>query len=161
MRSFIAATALFAGLSMAATTTTLKTEVQTITSCGPSVTNCPATIKAALATGASSPAASLTSTVYSYEVVTITSCAPTVTNCPARVSTNTYAVSTTVIPAPTPKVNLGNGTAATGGYASGSGTYNMPAPTGAYKGPSFTGGAASLSAGAALAGVGAVAALFL
>lgn len=117
MRFAIVASALFAGLVAAApaiTETVHSTAVETITSCGPEVTNCPAR-SASAATSApvvptsapvvaavqntTAPAAGpSTVTLYSTQAVTITSCGPEVTNCPARTSQSSWVVGTTVIP---------------------------------------------------------------
>jgi len=109
------------------TSTVYATSVYTITSCAPTVTNCPARIGqvtteiislyttycpvAASATAAHSTPAPYssaaaggysTSTVYSTATVTISKCHPDVTNCPFTTapvtSVKTYAVSTTVVP---------------------------------------------------------------
>ncbi|CAK7230126.1 hypothetical protein SCUCBS95973_007465 [Sporothrix curviconia] len=95
---FAAAAIFFAGAVMAGTevaeSTVYSTEYQTITSCAPDVTNCPARTSTKV-----HPLT--TSTVFSTTVHTITSCAPEVTNCPARstvYSTEVVAVSTTICP---------------------------------------------------------------
>jgi hypothetical protein len=95
---FAAAALFFAGAVMAGTevaeSTVYSTEYQTITSCAPDVTNCPARTSTKV-----HPLT--TSTVFSTTVHTITSCAPEVTNCPARstvYSTEVIAVSTTICP---------------------------------------------------------------
>ncbi|KIH92995.1 hypothetical protein SPBR_03196 [Sporothrix brasiliensis 5110] len=96
---FAAAALFFAGAVMAGTespaeSTIYSTEYQTITSCAPEVTNCPARTSTKV-----HPLT--TSTVFSTTVHTITSCAPEVTNCPARstvYSTEVVAVSTTICP---------------------------------------------------------------
>ncbi|PSK60215.1 hypothetical protein C1H76_9071 [Elsinoe australis] len=95
-------------------------------------------------------------------VVTITTCGAAVTNCPARTETQ-VATSTYVYPAGTAGALYPSACATGGNCAFGTGaiTYNVPQPTGGYKGPNFTGGAGQMKAGAALAGVGAVAALLL
>lgn len=94
--------AVFAGLLATAVATEVQstvyaTEQVTITSCAPTVTDCPAR-----STGVSSVVHSFTqSTIYSTEYETITSCAPEVTNCPAEstvVSSSSYSVSTTLAP---------------------------------------------------------------
>lgn len=96
--------AVFAGLLATAVATEVQstvyaTEQITITSCAPTVTDCPAR-----STEVSSKVHSFTqSTVYSTEYETITSCAPEVTNCPAEstvVSSSSYSVSTTLAPIP-------------------------------------------------------------
>ncbi|KAF2219792.1 hypothetical protein BDZ85DRAFT_41199 [Elsinoe ampelina] len=105
----------------------------------------------------------ITVTASSTTVVTITTCAAAVTDCPARLVTQT-ATTTYVYPAGTPGALYPSACATGGACAFGTGgvvTYNVPQPTGAYRGPSFTGGAGQMKAGAALAGVGAVAALLL
>ncbi|KAB5558640.1 hypothetical protein GE09DRAFT_1120139 [Coniochaeta sp. 2T2.1] len=94
-----AAVALFAGAVMAESiqSTVSTTEYFTVTSCGPTVTDCPASSTVTK----SSVYPLTTSTVYATTVKTITSCAPTVTNCPAHstvVVTETNAISTTVCP---------------------------------------------------------------
>ena len=101
---FAAAAVFFAGAVMAGTevaeSTVYSTEYQTITSCAPDVTNCPARTSTKVHP-------MTTSTVFSTTVHTITSCAPEVTNCPARstvISTEIVAVSTTICP-----VTAGNG----------------------------------------------------
>lgn len=113
------------------TSTVYATSVYTITSCAPTVTNCPAKIGkvttdiislyttycpvSATETSAGvsyTPAPSVpagpytTSTVYSTETLTISKCHPDITNCPyttAPVTTvRSYPVSTTVCPVTTP-----------------------------------------------------------
>lgn len=119
---FAAAALFFAGAVMAGTesaaeSTVYSTEYQTITSCAPDVTNCPARTSTKV-----HPLT--TSTVYSTTVHTITSCAPEVTNCPARstvYSTEIVAVSTTICPV-----------TATGG--GGKGYYNTTVNTHTYGG---------------------------
>jgi len=184
MRFEIAAAALIAGFAAAApqaagtapaagqvTSTIMVTDLVTITSCAESVTSCPArTSTNVYAVTTVLPVLSqITSTIMKTDVITITSCAATVTDCPARTSTTSYAVVTTIPVVAKPGLSTGtpNNAAASGNcpaggcaYGSGSQTYHMPSATG-YNGPSFTGAANSLNAGAALAGVGAVAALFL
>jgi hypothetical protein len=86
------------------TSTIYDTKTYTITSCAPTVTNCPAghvtTETVAVATTVCPVTEQYTvSTVYSTKVHTITSCAPTVTNCPVgHVTTETVPVSVTVCP---------------------------------------------------------------
>lgn len=96
--------AVFAGLLATAVATEVQstvyaTEQITITSCAPTVTNCPAS-----STAVTSSVHSFTqSTVYSTEYETITSCAPEVTNCPAEstvVSSSSYIVSSTLVSVP-------------------------------------------------------------
>lgn len=211
MRSFIA-TALFAGLAVAVPAVTdvvYTTETMTITSCAPTVTNCPAdstvlTTKVYPVTSA--PASLSTSTVYQTDEITITSCAADITDCPARVSTTSYAVSTTVVPWNTPVAKLGPGSspavapypmsgswvagpaapsgtapappkkvwgtagaAAASGHGAGAhGAYTAGAAAATGTGSStwapdaiYTGAASHMNAGAALAGVGAIAAFIL
>lgn len=99
MRSAVAAIVL-AGAVMANSdhkSTVYSTEYFTVTSCGPTVTNCPASSTVVH----SSVYPLTTSTIYSTQYKTITSCAPTVTKCPAGstvVVTETVPVSTTVCP---------------------------------------------------------------
>ncbi|TPX11183.1 uncharacterized protein E0L32_001001 [Thyridium curvatum] len=108
------AAALFAGAAMAAQaasdsqSTVYSTDYVTVTSCGPTVTDCPASSTKVY----SSSYPVTTSTVYSTTVRTITSCGPTVTNCPAHstvVVTEEVPVSTTVCPVTTK--GYGNSTA--------------------------------------------------
>jgi hypothetical protein len=85
------------------------TETDTITSCGPTITNCPANATP-YATPAAETSASpettaapvyTTSTVYSTTEIVVTSCAPTVISCPAEstvVVTSTIALYTTICP---------------------------------------------------------------
>ncbi|KAM0326248.1 hypothetical protein ACHAQA_006845 [Verticillium albo-atrum] len=99
------------------TSTVYATNVYTVTSCAPEVTNCPAgphvtTETVALYTTVCpvtevqseqpkpTPTEWTTSTVYTTNVRTITSCAPEVTDCPnaPHVTTETIAVSTTICP---------------------------------------------------------------
>lgn len=113
--------AVFAGLLATAVATEVQstvyaTEQITITSCAPTVTDCPAR-----STQVSSKVHSFTqSTVYSTAYETITSCAPEVTNCPAEstvVSSTVYSVSTTLAGIPetsvTPEVPAGTPSAGT------------------------------------------------
>ncbi|WYZ46073.1 hypothetical protein EsH8_IX_000298 [Colletotrichum jinshuiense] len=97
--------------------TTYKTNIVTVTSCGPEVTNCPArsttvltqvvpTVIPAVPTTAEAekPVPVTTEvpaviTTYKTNIVTVTSCGPEVTNCPARSTTVLTQVVPTVIPA--------------------------------------------------------------
>ncbi|KAJ9161153.1 hypothetical protein NKR19_g2559 [Coniochaeta hoffmannii] len=77
--------------------TVWSTEYHTITSCGPTVTDCPAS--STVIKTSSYPLT--TSTVYTTTVKTVTSCAPEVTNCPAHSTvlvTETKPLYTTVCP---------------------------------------------------------------
>lgn len=89
--------------------TVYLTETDTITSCGPTVTNCPANatpyVTPAAETSASPETTAApvytTSTVYSTTEIVVTSCAPTVISCPAEstvVVTSTIALYTTICP---------------------------------------------------------------
>lgn len=86
------------------TSTVYDTKVYTVTSCAPTVTNCPVghvtTETVGVYTTVCPVSEELTvSTVYTTDVHTITSCAPTVTNCPVgHVTTETVVVGTTVCP---------------------------------------------------------------
>ncbi|RDW79847.1 hypothetical protein BP6252_04485 [Coleophoma cylindrospora] len=101
------------------TSTVRETLTYTITSCAPTVTDCPARIGSvttetvdlyttvcpidsySTAPVSTSVPELTTSTVYTTKVYTITSCAPTVTNCPAKlgsVTTETVVAYTTVCP---------------------------------------------------------------
>lgn len=103
---YTAAAIAFAGAAMAhghsaeeAESTVFSTQYFTVTSCAPTVTNCPA--RSTVVTSSVVPMT--TSTIYTTKVSTITSCAPTVTNCPAAsgtpiIVTETEAISTTVCP---------------------------------------------------------------
>jgi hypothetical protein len=105
---FTATAVAFAGAAAAANSTVLSTDYITVTSCAPTVTNCPAA-----STTVSSKVYEVTpSTVYTTTVKTITSCAPEVTNCPGKsgyVVTETIPVSTTWCPVTGTK-SWGNGT---------------------------------------------------
>jgi hypothetical protein len=107
-----AAVAVFAGAVMAESiqSTVYSTEYHTVTSCGPTVTDCPAS-----STKVHTSVYPLTtSTVYSTTVKTITSCAPTVTNCPAHstvVVTETIPVSTTICPVTASSTKYSNSSA--------------------------------------------------
>ncbi|KAH0428387.1 beta-endoglucanase [Colletotrichum camelliae] len=98
--------------------TTYKTNIVTITSCPPTVTNCPIGKETTIITSEVIPATTVEGekpvpvttqapdvpivlTTYKTEVHTITSCAPTVTNCPVGKETTivTSAVITTTAPA--------------------------------------------------------------
>lgn len=99
--------------------TVYSTNVVTVTSCGPTVTDCPA----ASTVVSSEVIPYTTSTVFSTTTYTVTHCAETVTNCPGDktvVVTETIPVSTTVCPVseviPTP----------TGGHPWGNGTHPHP-----------------------------------
>jgi len=101
-----AAATVVAGAALAAASykpdsTVYSTDYVTITSCAPTVTDCPAE-----STVVSSTVIPLTtSTVYSTKVYTVTDCPDTVTHCPADatvVVTETVPVSTTVCPVSTP-----------------------------------------------------------
>ncbi|KAF4637126.1 hypothetical protein G7Y89_g965 [Cudoniella acicularis] len=104
--------------------TVYQTTIYTITSCAPTVTNCPALIgklttvtipaytticpvspaptQPSVSTGIPTKTSSVTiSTVYATSVYTVTSCAPTVTNCPAligKLTTVTVPLYTTICP---------------------------------------------------------------
>lgn len=99
---FAVATVAFAGAVLAQGTdepqsTVFSTEFFTITSCAPTVTNCPA--RSTVVTSSVVPMT--TSTVFSTTTRTITNCPDTVTHCPAHSTqtvTETVAVSTTVCP---------------------------------------------------------------
>ncbi|KAJ4304399.1 hypothetical protein N0V88_002012 [Collariella sp. IMI 366227] len=98
MRFALTAVALAgAVLAEEAKSTFYSTEYVTVTSCGPEVTNCPAS-----STVVSSTVIPLTtSTIFTTTTKTITDCPDTVTHCPADstvVVTETVAVSTTVCP---------------------------------------------------------------
>jgi hypothetical protein len=105
---FTATAVAFAGAAAAAGSTILSTDYVTVTSCGPTVTNCPAH-----STTVSSKIYEVTpSTVYTTTVKTITSCAADVPNCPGKtgyVVTETIPISTTLCPVSTGKP-YGNGT---------------------------------------------------
>jgi len=98
---FAVATVALAGAaaahSKAAESTVYSTDVITITSCAPTVTDCPA--RSTVTSSTVYPVT--TSTIYSTNIKTITSCAATVTNCPAHstvVVTETIAIDTTICP---------------------------------------------------------------
>ncbi|KAF9872667.1 hypothetical protein CkaCkLH20_09846 [Colletotrichum karsti] len=98
MKYSIAAAAL-AGAVMAQepASTVFSTAYFTVTSCAPTVTNCPARSTVV----SSSVVPVTTSTIYTTKINTITSCAPEVTNCPAGstvVVTETKAIGTTICP---------------------------------------------------------------
>ncbi|KAI0847622.1 glycoside hydrolase superfamily [Daldinia vernicosa] len=97
------------------TSTVYSTTVYTVTSCAPSVTNCPArgsvvTETIALYTTVcpvtetqkptqTPTAVPYTSTIYSTRISTITKCPASVTNCPVgSVTTETIAIETTIVP---------------------------------------------------------------
>lgn len=97
------------------TSTVYSTTVYTVTSCAPSITNCPAkgsvvTETIALYTTVcpvtetqkptqTPTAVPYTSTIYSTRISTITKCPPSVTNCPVgSVTTETVAIETTIVP---------------------------------------------------------------
>ncbi|KUI56008.1 Endochitinase A [Cytospora mali] len=101
------------------TSTVYSTTIYTVTSCAPTVTDCPATPHLTTSsypvstlvvpvteaspspTTTTNPAGGFTtSTIYATTVYTVTSCAPTVTDCPAtpHVTTSSYSVATTVVP---------------------------------------------------------------
>jgi hypothetical protein len=136
--------AIFAGLLATAVATEVQstvyaTEQITITSCAPTVTDCPAR-----STGVTTSVHSFTqSTIYSTEYETITSCAPEVTNCPARstvVSSSSYVVGSTLVSVPPAQETP----APSGPAGQGSG---MPpaASSGAVPGPSGPGHVSSSS----------------
>jgi len=81
--------------SAAVDSTVYSTNVVTVTSCGPTVTDCPA--RSTVVSSTVIPYT--TSTVYSTTTYTVKDCPKTVTNCPydsTKVITETIAVSTTV-----------------------------------------------------------------
>ncbi|KAG9674036.1 hypothetical protein KCU99_g3755, partial [Aureobasidium melanogenum] len=193
MRFAVVASALFAGLAVAApaiTETVHSTEVETITSCGPEVTNCPARSAtsapvvptsapvvptsapviptsapvAAAVQNTSAPAVPELSTVtlYSTKAVTISSCAPEVTNCPLR--TEIVSVGTTVVPAAQVPTSapfaMVNSTMPVGAMGTAASTGFGASATGAMP-SSYTGAAGKLNAGMALAGVAGFAVLLI
>ncbi|KAH0363855.1 hypothetical protein KCU65_g7140, partial [Aureobasidium melanogenum] len=188
MRFAVVASALFAGLAVAApavTETVHSTEVETITSCGPEVTNCPARTQsssvvvptsapvvptsapvAAAVQNTSAPAVPELSTVtlYSTKAVTISSCAPEVTNCPLRTSSSIVSVGTTVVPAAQVPTSapfaMSNSTMPVGAMGTAASTGFGASATGAMP-SSYTGAAGKLNAGMALAGVAGFAALLI
>jgi hypothetical protein len=86
-----------ASLKDSSDSTVYSTDYVTITSCGPTVTNCPADSTVV----SSTVIPWTTSTVYSTTTYTITDCPDTVTHCPADsviVVTETVPVSTTICP---------------------------------------------------------------
>ncbi|RDW64038.1 hypothetical protein BP5796_10540 [Coleophoma crateriformis] len=129
------------------TSTITTTKVFTISSCAPTVTNCPYTTSPIISstiityttvcpvtetgvspTMTSAPSAYTTSTVYATSVYTITSCAATVTNCPAKigqVTTETYIDYTTVCPVTATETG---GAVATPSASSASGAESSGAP---------------------------------
>lgn len=98
------------------TSTVYSTTVYTVTSCAPTVTDCPARMgqvttdiislyttvcpvtetESSTPVATSTPAGYITSTVYTTTEYTITSCPPTVTNCPVGSKTKEVLTSTTV-----------------------------------------------------------------
>jgi hypothetical protein len=109
MRFSVASVALFAGAAVAMPavqqydTTVYSTKDVTVTSCPPSVTDCPTKKPSSAApyVNPTSAPAYTTSTVYSTSYYTVTSCAPTVTSCPAhstQIYTSVMAIGTTVCP---------------------------------------------------------------
>ncbi|KAG9686396.1 hypothetical protein KCU95_g6034, partial [Aureobasidium melanogenum] len=186
MRFAVVASALFAGLAVAApavTETVHSTEVETITSCGPEVTNCPARTSsvvvptsapvvptsapvAAAVQNTSAPAVPELSTVtlYSTKAVTISSCAPEVTNCPLKMSSSLVSVGTTVVPAAQVPTSapfaMSNSTMPVGAMGTAASTGFGASATGAMP-SSYTGAAGKLNAGMALAGVAGFAALLI
>ncbi|KAI7787666.1 gpi anchored serine-rich protein [Diaporthe eres] len=167
--------AVFAGLLATAVATEVQstvyaTEQITITSCAPTVTDCPAR-----STEVSSKVHSFTqSTVYSTAYETITSCAPEVTNCPAEstvVSSSSYSVSTTLAPipetsvTPTPSGPAGTppaGTPSAGTPPAGTGVPPVassgpaPGPSGPAGVPSWVSSSSPVTTGAPGGGAGGV-----
>lgn len=109
------------------TSTVYSTNVRTISSCAPTVTNCPlnaggvvtqvipvsetvyvcptaTVIPGAVVACSSCPYAAVSASVYSTTVMTISSCAPTMTNCPLNAQT-TVATITTMVPGVATVVN--------------------------------------------------------
>jgi len=84
------------------TSTIYETDVITVISCAPTITNCPA--RSTAASMVSSPVAIV---VYSTELITISSCAAVITNCPFTVSSTMVPIITITLadnpPPPTPK----------------------------------------------------------
>lgn len=86
------------------TSTVYDTKVYTVTSCAPTVTNCPVGHVTTETVGVYTTVCPVTeqltvSTVYTTDVHTVTKCPPTVTNCPVgHVTTETVVVGTTVCP---------------------------------------------------------------
>lgn len=108
------------------TSTAYTTDVVTVTHCGPTVTNCPASSTQVI----TNTVPLTTSTFYTSIVHTITDCGPSVTNCPAHstiISTETVPVSTTVCP-------IGSGSSAVPGHSTK--TSESPSqPTSSHGGP--------------------------
>lgn len=157
--------AVFAGLLATAYATEVQstvyaTEQVTITSCAPTVTDCPAR-----STEVSSKVHSFTqSTIYSTEYETITSCAPEVTNCPAEstvVSSSSYSVSTTLAPIPetsaTPAPSGPAGTPPAGtGVPPVASSGAVPGPSGPAGVPSMVSSSSPVTSGAPGGGAGGV-----
>ncbi|KAI2781442.1 glycoside hydrolase superfamily [Daldinia loculata] len=127
------------------TSTVYSTTVYTVTSCAPSVTNCPAkgsvvTETIALYTTVcpvaetqkptqTPTAVPYTSIIYSTRISTITKCPPSVTNCPVgSVTTETIAIETTIVPT-TGGYNNGNTNGTVPSYSAGTGYPVAPTTT--------------------------------
>lgn len=94
------------------TSTVYTTKIYTVTSCAPTVTNCPGKGKVTTEiislyttvcpVSAPAPSSTLYSTIYSTKTYTISSCAAEVTNCPYGSKTTTVVpVTTSVVVVPT------------------------------------------------------------
>jgi len=125
------------GYPMGSTTSTVyTTSVYTITSCAPTVTNCPArlgqvttdvislytTVCPVTAAQTTTPPAPTmtpytTSTIYITQEYTITACPAYVTNCPVGSKTTTVLTSTTVCPVATQTVVVPNSKPTTATYS--------------------------------------------
>nr|POE88201.1 hypothetical protein CFP56_11430 [Quercus suber] len=169
MQYAIAAAALFAGAAFAAETATVyDTEIHTVTSCGPEVTNCPARstwASESKPTGYWGPESSAwaessapVETSSWVESTTVSTWAPEVTSS-VWVESSSWVESTTVpvAPYPTASTEVPAGPTASAPSASGTGVWgstpSSPVP--------YTGAAASVKAAGLLIGAGALAAFFL
>jgi hypothetical protein len=124
---FSLATLAVLATAVMAETTLFVTEEVTITSCAPTVTNCPARSTVVslttypVITGTAAPTP-VTYTRFTTIVNTITSCAPTVTNCPYGSLTSTVIPITSTIAPPT------NGTIYTAPAPKPTASVSNPAP---------------------------------
>lgn len=185
MRASVAVAALFAGVAVAApgyTNVVTQTDVQTITSCPPEVSSCPGKPTSTYyptTANANATVPLTTKVVYSTQLITVTKCPQTVTVCPAAstvVETSIIPLYTTVCPVTEVESSpVYTPPASSTGYAhypTESAYYPIPSSSSAYHSgtgvpvapsqpPAFTGAANSVNAGMAVAGLGAIAALFL
>lgn len=157
------------------TSTVYGTTVYTVTSCAPTVTDCPARLGhvttetialyttvcpvSAVATTAPYPTKkAYTSTIVETNTYTITSCAPSVTNCPAKIGkVTTEVVTKTNVFEYTPSVVFSYGVSGTGSVVKTTAAAGVSSPSAS----PITGAASGLKVGGGALALGAVVAMLI